>query len=86
MGGLPSLVILRCYTPTQIFLLGLCFPVTLCFIRGTWSSQVADELAQVFGEVLLTHLLKVIASLVIKHDDKTKHFLGVQLDRVVRLF
>jgi hypothetical protein len=82
----PSLVILRWYTPTKIFLLGLCFPVTLCFIRGKWSSQVADEIAQVFGEVLVTHLVKVIASLVIEHDDKTKHFFGVQLDRVLRFF
>jgi hypothetical protein len=46
----------------------------------------ADEIAQVFGEVLVTHLVKVIASLVIEHDDKTKHFFGVQLDRVLRFF
>ena len=80
------LVMLRGHAATKIFLWYLLLPVVLCFMSGKWRTQVADQIPQVFGEVLVTHLVKVIASLVIKHDDKTKHFFGVQLDRVSRFF
>jgi hypothetical protein len=61
----------------------LCFTVTLCFIGSKRASQGADGIAQVFGEVLVTHLVKVVASLFVWHDDKAKHFFTGQSRRVL---
>src|SRR5947209_8275083 len=74
--AVPSLIILCWYAATKIFLLGLFFPVTLCFLWGKWASQVANEIA---------HLVEVIASLSVWHDDETKHFFTGQSGRVVWL-
>ena len=44
-------------------MLGLLVPVMLCFIGSQWAAQVANEIAQVFGKVVIAHLVEVIASL-----------------------
>jgi hypothetical protein len=46
-------LLLHCDRPTKIFLLGLLFAVTFCFIEGKWATQIADQIAQVFGHVPL---------------------------------
>jgi hypothetical protein len=62
---------LRGHAATKIFLWYLLLPVVLCFMSGKWRTQVADQIPQVFGEVLASHLVKVIAPLFIwHHDDK----------------
>ena len=38
---------------------------------GKWTTQVSYEIAQVFGQVLVAHLVKVIATLFVWHDDLT---------------
>jgi hypothetical protein len=58
------------HAATNIFLLGLFFPVMLCFIRGKRTAQVA----QVFREMIHTHLVEVIPSLLIGHDYEPQHF------------
>ena len=77
-------MILHCDAATKLFLLGLCFPVMSCFVRGKWSSQVADEIPQVFRKVLRAHFIEVIAPLFIRHDHKAQHFFSGQLDSVLR--
>ena len=57
--------------------------VTLCFIRGKRFSQVANKIAQVFRKILIAHLVEVIASLLIRHDDQTQHFFSSQSSCVV---
>jgi len=74
----PPLVMLRGHAATKIFLWYLLLPVVLCFMSGKWRTQVADQIPQVFGEVLASHLVKVIAPLSIWHHDETKHFFTCQ--------
>lgn len=56
------------------------------FIGGKWTTQVADQIAQIFGEMLIAHLIEVIAPLLIGHDHQTQHFFSSQFDRVGRFF
>jgi hypothetical protein len=58
----------------------------LCLVGGKWATQIADEIAQVFRKMLHTHLVEVIASLFVWHDNETKHFFDFQLYRVLRFF
>src|SRR5215472_9684722 len=55
----------------------------LCFIRGKWATQVADQIAKVFGKMLHPHLVEVIASLFIGLHDEMKHFFTGQLHGVL---
>jgi hypothetical protein len=65
---------------------GLRFPVMRCFIGGKRSTQIADEIPQVFGKMLVAHLIEVIAPLFIGLHDKTKDFFACQLRHVLWFF
>ena len=55
-----------------------------CFIGGKRTAQVANQIPQVLGKVLIAHLVEVRASLFIGHPHETKHFFSGQLDSVLR--
>jgi len=44
------------------------------------------HIAQMFGQVLIAHLVKVIVPLFIGHDHKAKHFFSGQRYSVLQLF
>jgi hypothetical protein len=46
-----SLIILRRYAAPKIFLLGLLFPVVLCFSGGKWAAQGTNQIAHLVGNV-----------------------------------
>ena len=69
---------LRWYTSTNTFLLGEAIAVTLCFIRRKRPAQLADQISQVFGKVLVAHLVEVIASLFVWHNYEAKHLFTCQ--------
>jgi hypothetical protein len=48
--------------------------------------QVAHQIAQVCGQILVAHLVEVRAPLFIGHDHKAQHFFSGQLSSVLRLF
>jgi len=68
------LVMLCCHAATKIFLLGLLVPVVRCL---QWSKRT-NQIAQVFRKVLIAHLVKVVAPLLIRHHDEAKPLLACQ--------
>ena len=82
----PSLIMPSSRSATEIFLLGLLSAVMLCFLWGKRSAQIANKIAQIFGLVLVPHLIEVITPLLIGHDHEPQHFFSGYCYRVLRLF
>src|SRR5258707_9656197 len=61
-------------------------PVVLCFIEGKRTTQVANQVPQVFRKVFRAHLVKVIVPLLVRHHHETKHLFTCQRNCVLRLF